>query len=156
MEQPQYHMFHRERFEREYALLYKEIGLGTTIWSPLASGLLTGKYNEGIPEGTRVTLEGYDWLKERFESEEVRHQIEKVRRLTKEVAEPLGYSMAQLALAWCLKNPNVSTVITGASKVSQVHENMKALEVAGQLTEDVLSNIEKILDNKPEPEPNFR
>ena len=156
MEQPQYHMFHRERFEKEYARLYKEIGLGTTIWSPLASGLLTGKYNNGIPEGTRVTLEGYAWLKERFESDAARQQIEKVRRLTKEVAEPLGCSMAQLALAWCLKNPNVSTVITGASKFTQVHENMKALEVVGQLSEDVMANIDEILGNKPEPEENFR
>ncbi|MCB9135586.1 MAG: aldo/keto reductase [Anaerolineales bacterium] len=156
MEQPQYHMFHRERFEKEYAHLYKEIGLGTTIWSPLASGLLTGKYNDGIPEGTRVSLKGYEWLKEMFESEEGRQRIEKVRRLTKEVAEPLGCSMAQLALAWCLKNPNVSTVITGASKAEQVHENMKALDVAAQLTDDVMAQIEDILGNKPEPEGNFR
>jgi voltage-dependent potassium channel beta subunit len=156
MEQPEYHMFHRERFEREYARLYKEIGLGTTIWSPLASGLLTGKYNDGIPEGTRATLEGYDWLKERFESEEARQQIEKVRRLTKEVADPLACSMAQLAIAWCLKNPHVSTVITGASKVSQIHENMKALEVAAQLTDEVMAIIEEILGNKPKPEENYR
>jgi len=156
MEQPQYHMFHRERFEREYARLYKEIGLGTTIWSPLASGLLTGKYNDGIPAGTRATLEGYDWLKERFESEEARQQIERVRHLTEEVAEPLGCSMAQLAIAWCLKNPHVSTVITGASKVAQIHENMKALEVVEQLTDDVMAEIEEILENKPKPEENYR
>lgn len=156
MEQPQYHMFHRERFEKEYVRLYKEIGLGTTIWSPLASGLLTGKYNDGIPEGTRATLEGYDWLKERFESEEARLQIEKVRRLTQKIAEPLGCSMAQLAIAWCLKNPNVSTVITGASKTSQVHENLKALDVAGQLTEEIMAKIEEILENKPKPEEDYR
>ena len=156
MEQPQYHMFHRERVEFEYARLYREMGLGTTIWSPLASGLLTGKYNDGIPEDTRATLEGYEWLRERFESETARKQIEKVRRLTKEVAEPLGCTMAQLALAWCLKNPDVSTVITGASKVSQVHENMKSLDVVEQLTPGVMEAIELILDNKPEEEPKFR
>lgn len=156
MEQPQYHMFHRERFEREYARLYKEIGLGTTIWSPLASGLLTGKYNDGMPEGTRATMAGYEWLKEHFESDTARQQIEKVRRLTKEVAEPLGCTMAQLALAWCLKNPNVSTVITGASKNSQVHENLKALDVAAQLTDEVTAKIEEILGNKPKPEENYR
>ncbi|HNB54162.1 MAG TPA: aldo/keto reductase [Anaerolineales bacterium] len=156
MEQPQYHMFHRERFEKEYDRLYKEIGLGTTIWSPLASGLLTGKYNNGFPEDARASLKGYEWLKEMFESEEGRSRIEKVRRLTKEVAEPLGCTMAQLAIAWCLKNPNVSTVITGASKASQVHENMKALEVAGQITPEVMAKIEEILGNKPEPEENFR
>lgn len=151
MEQPQYHMFHRERFESEYAPLYREIGLGTTIWSPLASGLLTGKYNQGIPEDSRASLEGYEWLKERFESEETQRQIEKVRELTG-IAQGLGCTMAQLALAWCLKNPNVSTVITGASRPSQVAENMKALDVAKQLDESVMGRIEAILDNKPEGE----
>ncbi len=156
MEQPQYNMLHRERVEREYARLYREIGLGTTVWSPLASGLLTGKYNQGIPEGSRARLEGYEWLRERFESEEAKTQIAKVKRLTEEVAKPLGCTMAQLALAWCLKNPHVSTVITGASRASQVHENMKALEVVEKLTGEVMERIEEILDNRPEPEPNFR
>jgi voltage-dependent potassium channel beta subunit len=155
MEQPQYHMFHRQRVEVEYAHLYEEIGLGTTIWSPLDSGMLTGKYNNGIPEGTRVSMEGYDWLKERFESEEGKKKIDKVRQLTG-IAEDLGCSMAQLALAWCLKNPNVSTVITGASKAEQVTENMKALDVVPKLTEDVNERIEGILDNKPDPAPDFR
>jgi voltage-dependent potassium channel beta subunit len=155
MEQPQYHMFHRKRFEVEYAHLYKEIGLGTTIWSPLDSGMLTGKYNEGIPEGTRVTMEGYEWLKEKFENEESRQKIAKVRKLTG-IAENLGCSMAQLALAWCLKNPNVSTVITGASRAEQVTENMKALDVVPKLTGDVIESIEGILDNKPDPVPDFR
>ena len=117
MEQPQYNMFHRERVEVEYARLYKEIGLGTTIWSPLASGLLTGKYNQGIPEGTRVTLKDYGWLREIFESEETNLRLEKVKQLLP-IAEELGCSLAQLALAWCLHNPNVSTVITGASRPS--------------------------------------
>lgn len=155
MEQPQYNMFERKRFEAEYERLYSEIGLGTTIWSPLASGLLTGKYNEGIPEGTRVSLPGYEWLRARLEKEETKANLEKVRQL-KPLADELGCSLAQLALAWCLKNPNVSTVITGASKVSQVTENMKALDVAPKLTSDVLQRIEQILQNKPELVGDFR
>ncbi|HEX7593000.1 MAG TPA: aldo/keto reductase [Anaerolineae bacterium] len=155
MEQSEYHMFSRERVEKEYAHLYKEIGLGATIWSPLASGLLTGKYNKGIPPGTRVTLPGYEWLREEFEKESARQKIEKVRQLTPIAAE-LGCTMAQLALAWCLKNPNVSTVITGASKPEQVVENMKALDVAVMLTEPVMARIETILGNKPEPESDYR
>ena len=155
MEQPEYNMFHRERVEREYARLYREIGLGTTIWSPLASGLLTGKYNKGIPEGTRATLKGYEWLKQKFESEETKKKLVKVQQLAL-IAKELGCSMAQLALAWCLKYPNVSTVITGASKASQVIENMAALNVAPKLTEDVMERIEAILDNRPEGEPDYR
>lgn len=155
MEQPEYNMFHRERVEREYARLYQEIGLGTTIWSPLASGLLTGKYGQGIPAGTRITFKGFEWLRKEFESEEARKKIAKVEQL-KLVADELGISVAQLALAWCLKNPNVSTVITGASRASQVEENMKALDVVPLLREDIIQKIEAILDNKPEPEEDNR
>ena len=155
MEQPEYNMFHRQRVELEYAHLYRELGLGTTIWSPLASGLLTGKYNQGIPEGTRLTLKGYGWLRKEFESEEARQNIEKVKQLAP-IAQELGCSLAQLALAWCLKNPNVSTVITGASRKEQVTENMQALEVAGRLTADVMEQIEQVLQNKPEAEPDER
>lgn len=153
MEQPQYNMFHRERFEVEYAPLYDEIGLGTTVWSPLASGLLTGKYNQGIPEDSRANLEGFEWLRERFTSEQAQQQIDKVRELTA-LAKELGTNMPRLALAWCLKNPNVSTVITGASKVEQVHDNMHALDVTHQLIDDVMGKIETILDNKPK-QPEF-
>ena len=155
MEQPQYHMFHRERVEKEYTRLYTEIGLGTTIWSPLASGLLTGKYNDGIPDGTRVTLDGYEWLRKDFEGEGIKADIAKVRQLTL-IADEIGCSMAQLALAWCLKNPNVSAVITGASRVEQVIENMKALDFQDDLTEDVMARIETILDNKPRQDTDFR
>lgn len=155
MEQPQYNMFHRERVEKEYAPLYKQFGLGTTIWSPLASGLLTGKYNQGIPADTRATLEGYEWLRTKFEGPEAQTKLKKVQELMT-VAEQLGCSMAQLALAWCLKNPNVSTVITGASRKEQVHENMRALDVADNLTPELMEQIELILDNKPEPESDFR
>jgi voltage-dependent potassium channel beta subunit len=155
MEQPQYNMFHRKRVEREYAHLYSEIGLGTTIWSPLASGMLTGKYSEGIPGNTRVTLKGYEWLHESFQSDEGRARVEKTRRISK-VAGELGCTTAQLALAWCLKNPDVSSVITGASRASQVEENMKALEVVEQLDDEVMARLEEILDNQPEPQPSFR
>ncbi len=150
MEQPQYNMFHRYRFEVEYGRLYEAIGLGTTIFSPLASGLLTGKYNKGMPKGTRTSLPGYEWLRKRFESEEGQQRIAKVRELTL-VAEELNTTMARLAIAWCLKNPNVSTVITGASRVEQVHDNIKALDIIDLLTDDVMEKIEGVLDNKPEP-----
>jgi len=155
MEQPEYNMFHRERFEREYARLYREIGLGTTIWSPLASGMLTGKYNQGIPQGTRLSLPNYKWLREEFESEEGKRKIEKVKQLGP-LAQELGCSLAQLAIAWCLKNSNVSTVITGASKPEQVRENMIALDVVEKLDQGVMERIETVLENKPEPETDWR
>ncbi len=150
MEQPQYNMFHRERFEVEYARLYDTVGLGTTIWSPLASGLLTGKYNEGIPDDARINLPGYEWLKKIFESEEGRERVAKVRDLSA-IAKELGTNMAALALAWCLKNPNVSTVILGASRLSQLEENLKTVDIVDQLTDDVMERIEEVLDNKPDP-----
>jgi voltage-dependent potassium channel beta subunit len=155
MEQPQYNMFHRDRVEKEYARLYREIGLGTTIWSPLASGMLTGKYGDGIPEGTRMAMPNYQWLRARFDEDQWREQIGKVRELAG-VAEEVGCTMAQLALAWCLSNPNVSTVITGASRVEQVHENMKALDFVAKLDPGIMQKIENILGNKPEPEPDLR
>ena len=155
MEQPQYNMFHRERVEVEYQRLYDEIGLGTTIFSPLASGLLTGKYNEGIPEDSRANLEGYEWLRKRFTEDQAQEKIQKVVRLSG-VAKELKCTTAQLALAWCLTNPNVSTVITGASKPSQAEENMKAVDLVDQLTPDVIDTIEEILDNKPDSPADFR
>jgi voltage-dependent potassium channel beta subunit len=150
MEQPQYNMFERYRFEIEYGRLYDVIGLGTTIFSPLASGMLTGKYNDGAPSDSRVNLPGYGWLKELFESEDGKARIEKVKKLSK-LADELGTNMARLALAWCLKNPNVSTLIMGASKVSQLEDNLQALDVVDQISDDLMEDIEKILDNKPEP-----
>ncbi|MHB8094585.1 MAG: potassium channel beta subunit family protein [Candidatus Aminicenantales bacterium] len=152
MEQPEYNMFHRERVEKEYLPLYEEMGLGTTVWSPLASGLLTGKYNNGLPGGTRLSLKGYGWLRERFQGPEAEGKIIKVRKLVR-LAANLGISLPQLALAWCLKNPRVSTVITGASKPGQVIENMKAVKAAAGLTDDVMAAIEKILRNRPAPPP---
>jgi voltage-dependent potassium channel beta subunit len=145
MEQPQYNMFERQRMEKEHFILFSELGYGTTIWSPLASGLLSGKYNDGIPADSRANLPGYEWLKKHVITPE---RIEKVKKLVP-IAGDLGCTMAQLALAWCLKNPNVSTVITGASRPEQVHENMKALEVVDKLTPEIMQQIDEILDNNP-------
>lgn len=146
MEQPQYNMLWREKVEKEFAPLYSEWGLGLTTWSPLASGLLTGKYNNGIPENSRANLPGYDWLQSILTDPE---RLNAVRAL-QPVADEFGCSMAQLALAWCASNPHVSTVITGASRPEQVQENMKALDVLPNLTPAVKERIEGILKNKPE------
>lgn len=145
MEQPHYNMFTRNAVELDYLRPY-HYGMGTTIWSPLASGLLTGKYNDGkIPGDTRLAMEGLEWLRDSTLLEE---RIEKVKKLT-EFALDTGMTMPQMAIAWCLKNPNVSTVILGASKVSQLEENLKALEVVPLLTDEVMAKIEEILQNKP-------
>lgn len=155
MEQPQYNMFHRASVETDLSPLYREMGLGLTIWSPLASGLLTGKYNNGIPEGARATMPQYGWLREQFEGPAGRARIDKVTQLSP-IARDLGCSMAQLALAWCLKNPNVSTVITGASRAEQVEQNMEALDIVPKLTDKVMQRIEDILQNKPAPIPEYK
>ncbi len=156
MEQPQYNLFKRDRIEKEYVRLYDRIGLGTTIWSPLASGILTGKYKDGTPKGTRLSLPGYKWLKESIlDTPEGREKILKTEKL-KKVANKAGISLSRLAIAWCLKNPHVSTVITGASCPEQVVENMKAMEDVKLLTKDVLTEIESIVANRPDPEPDFR
>lgn len=140
-EQPEYNMFHRQRFEQEYARVFRDYGYGSTTWSPLASGLLTGKYNNGIPEGSRVTLKNYEWLMDKVTNQDA---LAKVKKLGT-IADELGVSLAQMSLAWLLKNPNVSTVITGASCVEQVRENMKAMDVVDKLTADVMEKIEEIL-----------
>jgi voltage-dependent potassium channel beta subunit len=145
MEQPHYNMFVREKFEKEYARLFKDYGYGSTTWSPLASGLLTGKYNNGIPADSRGALKGYEWLQGRLTNPE---EIAKVKAL-QPIADEIGASMAQMAIAWCAKNPNVSTVITGASRVSQVIDNMKAMDVVEKLTPEVMAKIEAVLGNNP-------
>lgn len=139
MEQSQYNLFTRRRVEREYARLYEGIGLGLTTWSPLASGILSGKYNAGVPEGTRLSLKGYEWLKENGLRPE---RLEAVRGL-ESIARELGASSAQLALAFCASNPRVSTVITGASRPEQIVENMKALELVPRLGPDIRTRIEE-------------
>ena len=137
-EQPQYNLLWRDRVEKEYAPLYDQHGMGTTVWSPLASGALTGKYLDGIPEGSRAALPGYEWLRDLITSPANHAQVKRVVDL----AEEIGCTPAQLAIAWCAKNPNVSTVITGASRVAQVHENMGALEVLPRLTDELLARLE--------------
>jgi voltage-dependent potassium channel beta subunit len=146
MEQPEYNMLHRERVEKEYLPLYQDIGLGTTTWSPLASGLLTGKYNKGIPPGTRAALPGYEWLKQNVITPE---RIETVKAL-EPIAKELGCSMAQLSLAWARKNENVSTVITGATKPEQVEENVGSLEFVSALDDGMMERVEGVLQNRPD------
>lgn len=144
MEQPQYNLLHRDKVEKEFARLYTEIGLGTTIWSPLASGLLTGKFNNGIPADSRVNMPGLKWLKESIESEEGKAKIEKVKKLTA-LAKKYGISTTHLSLLWCLKNPNVSTVILGASKTEQLKDNLGAIDKKPSFTDDLVKDIEKIM-----------
>lgn len=144
MEQPQYNLFARRRVEREYRRLYEDIGLGTTIWSPLASGLLTGKYADGVPEDSRGALQGYEWLRDRLTDEQKNAAVLEL----KTVADELDCSLAQLAIAWCARNPNVSTVITGASRPEQVEENMKALDVIPRITDEVAERMVDIVEGR--------
>jgi voltage-dependent potassium channel beta subunit len=143
MEQPMYNLFGRHRFEKEYARLYAEYGLGTTIWSPLASGLLTGKHKDGPLAGTRATLESYDWLKESI-TRDAKEKGDKVQKLAA-IAKELGLSLAVFSIAWCLKNPNVSTVILGASKVPQLTENLHAVEAQAKLTPEIMEVVDKLV-----------
>lgn len=146
MEQPQYNMFERTKLEKDFLLLFRDHGLGTTIWSPLASGLLSGKYNNASPTDTRLNIEGMDWLKERTLGDLTR--IDKTKLLDK-LAKELGTTLPKLSIAWCVKNPNVSTTILGASKTTQLKETLTSLEVLPLLTDEVMLKIEEILQNKP-------
>ena len=141
MEQPQYNLLARGRVEEEYARLYTQMGLGTTIWSPLASGILTGKYNDGIPTDSRLNLPGYEWLRSRLEGDAGVQTIKKVKRIAA-IAKQLGAPLPQLAIAWCLRNPHVSTVILGASRVAQLQENLTAAALVPQLTDDVMTALD--------------
>ena len=145
MEQPQYNMLHRDKVEVEYDQIYKTVGLGTAIWSPLGSGILTGKYNDGMAEKTRLSMDGMEWLKDKSLVEE---NLEKVRKLTG-LAKEIGTTMPKLAIAWCLKNDNVSTAILGASKLDQLEETLTAIDDVELLTTDVMEKISGILDNEP-------
>ena len=145
MEQPQYNLFEREKVEKEYSRIYETVGLGTTIWSPLASGLLTGKYNNGIPEGSRLALEEMSWLKDKVLADD---KIKKVQEFS-ELAKESGVSTASLSIAWCIKNPHVTTAILGATKKEQLMENLKSIEAMEKLTPEVLEKIENIFQPKP-------
>ncbi|MBS1751658.1 MAG: aldo/keto reductase [Bacteroidetes bacterium] len=145
MEQPQYNMFERFKMEQDYLPVFQNTGLGTTIWSPLAAGFLTGKYIDGIPEDSRLAIEGFDWLKSRWLQED---KIKKVKKLA-DLARKLDVSLASLAIAWTIHNPNVTSAILGATKKQQLEENLKALEVVKKITPDIVEKIEKILQNKP-------
>lgn len=145
VEQPQYNLFERNKLENEFLMVFKTVGMGTTIWSPLASGLLSGKYNEGIPEGSRFGLTGFDWLRDRWAQESL---IARVRQLTALAAE-LGITTAELSIAWCIRNPNVTTAILGATRKEQLLENLKALDALGKLDETVIQRIEDIVQTKP-------
>jgi voltage-dependent potassium channel beta subunit len=145
MEQPQYNLFERNKVEADYSEIYKNVGLGTTIWSPLASGLLTGKYNDGVPKGSRLGMEDMAWLKDSILTDD---RLKKVKKLS-ELAAKLNITTAALSIAWCIKNPNVSTAILGATKKQQLLDNLKALDAVPLLTADVMEKIEKIMQNKP-------
>ncbi|MBX9891166.1 MAG: aldo/keto reductase [Chitinophagaceae bacterium] len=145
VEQPEYNLFNRYKLENDYLQVFKNVGLGTTIWSPLASGLLTGKYNNGIPEDARLSIPGFEWLKDRTFVEE---KLNKVRAY-QQLADELGCSMAALSIAWCVKNPNVTTAILGATKRHQLEENLKALNVLPLLTEEIMTKIDSIFGTKP-------
>jgi voltage-dependent potassium channel beta subunit len=145
MEQPQYNLFERNKVENEFLMVYKTVGLGTTIWSPLASGLLSGKYNNGIPEGSRFDLKGFDWLRDRWMKEDI---LNKVRKLSV-VADKLGIKMAQLSIAWCLKNPHVTSVILGATSKGQLLDNLQSVETTSKLSADVMQDIEDIVQTRP-------
>ncbi len=149
MEQPQYNLFERHKVEADYAPIYDTYGLGTTIWSPLASGLLTGKYNDGIPADSRMNLPGYEWLREEFQSAEGQEKLAKVKALAG-LADQAGLALHHMALLWCLANPHVSTVILGASRLSQLTDNLAALDHRAAMTLDLLAAIEGVMDNRPD------
>lgn len=145
MEQPQYNLFERDKVEKEFINIYDFVGLGTTIWSPLASGLLTGKYNNGIPENSRLALGEMSWLKDRLMVDD---KIEKVKKLS-DLATELGITTASLSIAWCIKNPHVTTAILGATQKQQLLDNLKAIDVMEKLTPEIMEKIEAIMQTKP-------
>ena len=145
VEQPQYNLFERNKMENEYLMIFNSVGMGTTIWSPLASGLLSGKYNDGIPEGSRFDLKGFDWLKDQWMKDELLKKVKGISALAKE----LGISTASLCIGWCIKNPNVTTAILGATKKEQLVENLKSLDVLEKLTPEILQHLDEITGTKP-------
>ena len=145
VEQPQYHLLERNKMENEYLMIFKTVGMGTTIWSPLAAGLLSGKYNDGIPEGSRFALTGFEWLKDRWMQDRF---VEKAKQL-QSLAQELGVTMAQLSIGWCIKNPNVTTAILGATRKEQLYENLGALDASAKLSPEIMQRIDDIVQTKP-------
>ena len=145
VEQPEYNLFNRQKMENDYLNIFRNIGMGTTIWSPLASGLLTGKYNDGVPEDSRIAIPGFEWLRERVLAHE---KIEKVKKL-KRIADQMGTNLATLSIAWCIKNPNVTTAILGATKKEQLEQNFQAIELYPKINEGILKEIDEIMGTKP-------
>ena len=145
VEQPQYHLLERNKMENEYLMIFKTVGMGTTIWSPLAAGLLSGKYNDGIPEGSRFAMTGFEWLKDRWVQERF---VEKAKQLHT-LSQELGVTMAQLSIGWCIKNPNVTTAILGATRKEQLLENLGALDASAKLSPDIMQRIDDIVQTKP-------
>ena len=145
VEQPQYNLLERNKMENEFLMVFRTVGMGTTIWSPLASGLLSGKYNNGIPEDSRYALSGFDWLKDRWMQESF---LAKARKLA-ELAQELGITMAQLSIAWCISNPDVTTAILGATRKEQLLDNLEALKAKEKLSAEVMKRIEEIVQSKP-------
>jgi voltage-dependent potassium channel beta subunit len=145
VEQPQYHLLERNKLENEFLMVFKTVGMGTTIWSPLANGLLSGKYNNGIPDDSRFALSGFDWLKDRWMKDSF---VEKAKQLG-DLAQSLDITMAQMSIAWCIRNPNVTTAILGATRKEQLIENLGALEAYPKLTDDVMKRIDEIVQTKP-------
>lgn len=145
MEQPQYNLFERNKMENEFLMIFRTVGMGTTTWSPLASGLLSGKYNDGIPGGSRFGLTGFDWLKDRWMKDEM---LDKVKGLAA-LAGELGISMAELSIAWCIKNPDVTTAILGATSKEQLLQNLKSQDAVAKLDADVMQQIDDIVKTKP-------
>jgi aryl-alcohol dehydrogenase-like predicted oxidoreductase len=154
MEQAMYHLFHREKFEKDLLPLFTDHGLGSTTFCPLAMGILTGKYSAGIPAGSRFSLAGYEWLRSKLDSAEGQSQIEKTRRL-QALADEAGLAVHHLALLWCLQNPHVSSVILGASRIDQLQDNLEALHHAHKMTPPLMEKIEDIVDNRPDPGSRF-
>jgi voltage-dependent potassium channel beta subunit len=145
MEQPQYNLLERNKMENEFLMVFKTVGMGTTIWSPLASGLLSGKYNDGIPEGSRFGLSGFDWLKDRWMKDDLLNKVKQLAALAKEI----NISMAQLAIAWTIKNPNVTTTILGATNKAQLMENLGSLEAKEKLSPEIMQRIDDIVQTRP-------
>jgi aryl-alcohol dehydrogenase-like predicted oxidoreductase len=150
VEQPQYNLLERYKLEKEYAMIFRTVGLGTTIWSPLASGLLTGKYNDRIPADSRFALEGFDWLKNQWMVDDKLNKVKRLTGFSKELEVPV----ATLSIAWTIKNPNVTTAILGATRKEQLLENLKALDLLSKLTPEVMHRIDDIMQTKP-PQPEY-